>query len=216
MCFHCLSARLKRHTQNWRMHQKDSLSARGVKTSRADEHRSNRPFAVCSPYIPHNPLSMKRRVLQCVDSQALRASACAVLAMAALVLGPDHPLAQEPRVSARPDLVAPPAAARTGEGVYLRRAWQRTAQRIPEPFQGLMVPELRRNACQPPAQIHGRLKRQGWWDFHRLRRSGDHFVVRARRPNGTAYELRLDGCSGRVLEANRLNGERQGHRLWPR
>lgn len=72
-----------------------------------------------------------------------------------------------------------------------------------------------RGDCRAPRQIRRRLKRQGWWDFHGLRRVGKDFAVRARRPNGTVYQLRLERCTGRVLEARPLSGD-GGHRLWAR
>jgi hypothetical protein len=87
----------------------------------------------------------------------------------------------------------------------------------PSIFQGMMIPGLsRERGCRSPDEIHNRLKRQGWWDFDTLERSGEHFTVRARRPNGTAYKLTIDGCSGRLLGAMRLNGGQRGYRLWPR
>lgn len=90
-------------------------------------------------------------------------------------------------------------------------------ERLPDVFQGMMVPGLARDSdCTPPEQIRRRLKLQGWWDFDRLERAGDKFRLRARRPNGTAYQLTIDGCSGRVLGAMRLNAAERGYRLWPR
>ncbi len=87
----------------------------------------------------------------------------------------------------------------------------------PSIFQGMIIPGLsRERGCRSPEEIHNRLKRQGWWDFDSLERSGEHFTVRARRPNGTAYKLTIDGCSGRLLGAMRLNGGQRGYRLWPR
>lgn len=87
---------------------------------------------------------------------------------------------------------------------------------LPDVFQGMMVPSFARESdCVPRDQIRRRLKLQGWWDFDALERAGDKFQLRARRPNGIAYQLTIDGCSGRVLGAMRLNTER-GHRLWPR
>lgn len=93
----------------------------------------------------------------------------------------------------------------------------RGVNKAPGVFQGMMIPGLQRSRdCRSAEDIHDRLKRQGWWDFDDLERSGKHFTVRARRPNGTAYQLTIDGCSGRVLDAMRLNGGQRGYRLWPR
>lgn len=90
-------------------------------------------------------------------------------------------------------------------------------KRAPSVFQGIMIPGVQRErACRSPKEIHNRLKRQGWWDFDDLEREGGRFTVHARRPNGAAYELTIDGCSGRVLGAMRLDGAQRGYRLWPR
>lgn len=87
---------------------------------------------------------------------------------------------------------------------------------LPDVFQGMMVPSFARDSdCVPRDEIRRRLKLQGWWDFDGLERAGDKFQLRARRPNGIAYQLTIDGCSGRVLGAMRLDTDR-GHRLWPR
>lgn len=103
-----------------------------------------------------------------------------------------------------------------GSAVMLAQTGRR-ANSPPSVFQGMMVPGLRRERdCRSAEQVHDRLKRQGWWDFNDLERDGEHFTVRARRPNGTAYQLTIDGCSGRVLGAMRLDGGQRGYRLWPR
>ncbi len=110
--------------------------------------------------------------------------------------------------SDRPDLRAP-AVLRVQTGQRLNRA--------PSIFHGMMLPSFRRNSdCRSAEDIHDRLKRQGWWDFQNLERVGEHFTIGARRPNGTAYLLTIDGCSGRVLEAKRVEGAGRGYRLWPR
>jgi len=94
-----------------------------------------------------------------------------------------------------------------------RRSRQR---RRPDAFHGLMTPNFGRpNDCLRPRQIRSNLQRQGWWDFHELRRVGDDFVVRARRPNGAVYQLRVKRCSGRVAAARPLDGN-GGYRLWAR
>jgi len=84
-------------------------------------------------------------------------------------------------------------------------------------FRSMMVPGTEsKKECKSADAIHKRLKRQGWWDFDALEREGKDFTVRARRPNGTAYKLTIEACTGRVLEANRLDNEGRGYRLWPR
>lgn len=89
--------------------------------------------------------------------------------------------------------------------------------RAPSIFQGMMIPGMQRERdCSSSQEIHNRLKLQGWWDFDDLERDGERFTVQARRPNGAAYQLTIDGCSGRVLGAMRLDGVERGYRLWPR
>ena len=91
------------------------------------------------------------------------------------------------------------------------------AQMSSDALQGMMVPRLKASpTCKRPREVRRSLKRQGWWDFSGLRRAGGDFVVRARRPNGATYQLKIDGCSGRVLGAIRMNVERRGYRVWPR
>jgi len=136
---------------------------------------------------------------------------------------------------ARPHAIAhePAAAALAGSGIHLaqygagpRGHSRRRAQSIegrrprqrrqPDAFYGLMTPNFGRpNDCLRPRQIRGNLQSQGWWDFHGLRRVGEHIVVRARRPNGAVYQLRIERCSGRVAAARPLNGN-GGYRLWAR
>lgn len=93
---------------------------------------------------------------------------------------------------------------------------RRRLRKRPNAFRGLMTPSFgAQGNCLAPAQVRRRLKNQGWWDFRGLRRAGKDFVVLARRPNGTVYQLRLERCTGHVLKARPLSGE-GGHRLWAR
>lgn len=55
--------------------------------------------------------------------------------------------------------------------------------------------------CTPRRLISRRLRRDGWFDFQVVRRLRDTAVVRARNENGGVYRLRLDRCTGRVLNA---------------
>jgi len=142
--------------------------------------------------------------------------AAIVLAMsclAVMAIGPAQARAHaQPSQNAKVAEAAPPAAAARGRGQD-----ERLAQISSDALEGMMVPRLRASpACKRPREMRRGLKRQGWWDFRGLRRAGGDFVVRARRPNGAAYQLKIDGCSGRVLGAIRMNGERRGYRVWPR
>jgi len=102
---------------------------------------------------------------------------------------------------------------RRAQAIEGRRPRQR---RQPDAFYGLMTPNFGRpDDCLRPRQIRRNLQSQGWWDFHGLRRVGEDFVVRARRPNGAVYQLRVERCSGRVAAARPLDGN-GGYRLWAR
>jgi hypothetical protein len=58
--------------------------------------------------------------------------------------------------------------------------------------------------CVPRVFIAEQLRRQGWRTFEDFD-DGDRFViVRARDWNGAMFDLRLDRCSGRVLESRIL------------
>ncbi len=89
-------------------------------------------------------------------------------------------------------------------------------RRQPDAFRGLMTPGFGASGdCRMPREIRRNLQQQGWWDFHGLRRAGDDFVVRARRPNGAVYQLRIEGCRGQVIDAEPLGGG-GGDRLFAR
>lgn len=111
---------------------------------------------------------------------------------------------------------------RTGDawvrGHFVQMAGQQKRSVNPRDiFHGMMVPGMEsEKACKTPDEIHKRLKRQGWWDFDALERTGKDFTVRARRPNGRAYKLTIEACTGRVLGAKRLDNGGRGYRLWPR
>jgi hypothetical protein len=58
--------------------------------------------------------------------------------------------------------------------------------------------------CVPRVFIAEQLRRQGWRTFEDFD-DGDRFlIVRARDWNGAMFDLRLDRCSGRVLESRIL------------
>ncbi len=105
---------------------------------------------------------------------------------------------------------------RSKPGRRLRRELRRW-RRAPKVFEGLVAPHIRRRAdCISPDQIHKRLRAQGWWDFGALSKQDNEFRVEARRPNGVGYVLRIDNCSGRILDAKRIPARPGAQRLWPR
>ena len=60
--------------------------------------------------------------------------------------------------------------------------------------------------CMPRREIRYRLKAEGWDDFHDIEFRDGTALVRARRPSGELYELRVDRCSGDVVHARALHG----------
>lgn len=62
----------------------------------------------------------------------------------------------------------------------------------------------RRPACVPRHIVRDRLASEGWRDFHDPVLRGSVGVVLARRPAGELYELRIDRCSGEIVNAHRV------------
>jgi hypothetical protein len=56
-----------------------------------------------------------------------------------------------------------------------------------------------RHACAPKWQIRRRLVDHGWRNFERLAVRPDVVVLRAERPNGRAFDLKLDRCTGEII-----------------
>jgi hypothetical protein len=54
-------------------------------------------------------------------------------------------------------------------------------------------------ACAPRWQIRNRLQARGWSNFERLAVRPRVVVLRAERPDGRPYVLKLDRCSGHIL-----------------
>jgi hypothetical protein len=62
-----------------------------------------------------------------------------------------------------------------------------------------------KGSCVRSEQVRDRLTSLGWRDFHSGKAISQSAVrLRARRPSGRLFELRLDRCSGRILEARPL------------
>lgn len=55
--------------------------------------------------------------------------------------------------------------------------------------------------CLPRQAIRDELVRQGWHDFHDLDLRPEVALIRARRPSGHLYRLKVDRCTGEVLNA---------------
>jgi len=202
------------------MHLGDRSAAKGVKTSPLDEHGlkgwfAGRSASVCQPRRMTRQVSPRKTI-----AAALLGAAIALMGAApARAIEPLAPVGARGAQTSTPDVytAAPPRP-----GIFPPRAHrsqpisERRRRRAPDAFRGLMTPGFGAGGnCRAPRQVRRRLQRQGWWDFQGLRRSGENFVVRARRPNGTVYRLRIQRCSGQVLEATPLNNS-DGPNLWAR
>lgn len=61
-----------------------------------------------------------------------------------------------------------------------------------------------RRGCLPREQIRLQLERDGWHGFFSAEARGDLALVKARRPDGRAYALQVDRCTGDVVDARPL------------
>lgn len=58
--------------------------------------------------------------------------------------------------------------------------------------------------------IRTQLERDGWMDFHGVEPREAFVVMTARRPNGEAYRLRIDRCTGAIASARLIAPVPQG------
>ena len=59
--------------------------------------------------------------------------------------------------------------------------------------------------CVPRREIKRRLLDEGWHDFHDLEIARSSAHVKARRPDGELFALKVDRCNGEVLRADALD-----------
>jgi hypothetical protein len=71
-----------------------------------------------------------------------------------------------------------------------------------------------RDGCVPRHVVKSRLRAEGWSSFHDLELSGGTAFVRARRPSGRLFELRIDRCSGEVVNARPYGPHAYGPRSY--
>lgn len=71
----------------------------------------------------------------------------------------------------------------------------------------------RADRCVPREVVRERLVREGWHDFHAAELVGEFAEVNARDGAGRLYLLRVDRCSGEIVEARRLE-RRHGPLAW--
>jgi len=60
------------------------------------------------------------------------------------------------------------------------------------------------SACLPREEAKRRLISEGWRDFHDIELRNDVAKLRARRPNGDVYDLKIDRCSGEIVHSRLL------------
>lgn len=63
--------------------------------------------------------------------------------------------------------------------------------------------------CASHHEIRRDLKEQGWAEFTDIELRGSTALIEARRPNGNLYQLKIDRCSGEILNAQRLGDHRR-------
>lgn len=68
--------------------------------------------------------------------------------------------------------------------------------------------------CVPRHLIKHRLRAEGWGDFHDLELGGDVAYVRARRPSGRLFELKVHRCTGEIVTARPYGPQAYGHRRY--
>lgn len=76
-------------------------------------------------------------------------------------------------------------------------------------------------SCLPRHEARRRLRDEGWGDFHDLELTPNIAILRARRPNGDLFDLRIDRCTGAVVHARPIGHAvpgpfAYGPRRWPR
>lgn len=59
--------------------------------------------------------------------------------------------------------------------------------------------------CLPRYEVRRRLQLEGWGDFQDLELRPDIALLRARRPNGDLYDLKVDRCTGSIANARLLD-----------
>jgi hypothetical protein len=63
--------------------------------------------------------------------------------------------------------------------------------------------------CAAHNEIRRDLTEQGWSEFTDVELRGATALIEARRPNGNLYQLKIDRCSGEILNAQRLGDQRR-------
>ncbi len=72
------------------------------------------------------------------------------------------------------------------------------------------------DGCVPRHLIKQQLRAEGWSDFHDLELTGNTAHVRARRPSGRLFELKVDRCTGEIVNARPFGPHIYGQRRYSR
>lgn len=64
--------------------------------------------------------------------------------------------------------------------------------------------------CVPRHLIRRQLIEEGWGDFQGLQVRHDYVVLQARRPSGRIFDLKVDRCTGRIVNAKACDGPYYG------
>lgn len=67
-----------------------------------------------------------------------------------------------------------------------------------------------RDHCIPRHQIRRDLKEQGWHGFHGLQIRHSVVLLKALRPSGRLFDLKVDRCTGHILHAKACDGADYG------
>lgn len=60
-----------------------------------------------------------------------------------------------------------------------------------------------RRGCLPRQAIRDRLREDGWRDIQRVDVRGGTAVLTAERPNGQIFDIKVDRCSGDIIDARK-------------
>lgn len=69
--------------------------------------------------------------------------------------------------------------------------------------------------CLPRREIRRALRQDGWGDFEPIELRGDIAILQATRPSGRLFVLKVDRCSGRIVDV-RPAEEESGRQAWRR
>ena len=112
------------------------------------------------------------------------------------------------RYEPRPYAVAPPPGPVPPGYVY--------RDPVPDRFAGWGPDDDWRygSGCLPRREIKRRLVEEGWNDFHDLDIHRSTARVKARRPNGDLFTLKVDRCNGEILRADLIDRNGPGPYAW--